>query len=729
LSAADGKFELNNKEINEGRILFQHISFHPLKKILKDEIDLGQIILQEKLTELSEVYAKAERPLVKISAGKLVYNADMIMKRSIASNAFDIIKELPGISENNDDIKLIGASSLTIIMDGIVSKIPQEQLLNILKSTPAIQIKDIEIMYNAPSKYNVHGAVINIITDKSITDEKKIQGEITGKYTQMHYPGGNVTGNLQYKNKNINLDFMLNLEKDKYWQEANIFSIHTVSDHKTAIDQNTLDFGDMNRIMSRISGDYIFNDKERISFSGYFSGKKTDGNNNTDSRYKESINYDMFSHNKIDEKEYQYNANINYSSKIGLRLGLDYTYYNDKDNNKYTDYKNDIIENDFFNNSKQEIQSLTFTSIYEGKFSQKYSWNVGANAGYNKFSTNVDYFFNQENLPVYDSTKRIDGLQNEYITTLFFESINEINDKLSFNISLQAEYFISKYNNNDIKKTLWNEWVLFPNTTLTYSISNRSLLQFVVSSNKNYPSFWAVNPQTTYVNSYMEITGNPFLKPSKRYDAQLIYLLDRKYTFLVFTSYRPNYFSQVPYQDEERMKIIYRYENLNYNHTLGAGAVIPIRIGDFWTSNFSVHGIRIEQRMDNFHGYSFSRNKYLIAVQANNSFTISKSKPNIKLQLNGNYQSPMIQGVYNIGDLYNLSSGIRWSFSDEAYFLIEYNNILKKMTPNPTTINWENQYNRRNVIEQNIFNVTFSWRFGNYKTKKFKSIDNARYGK
>jgi hypothetical protein len=198
LSMDDGKFELTNKKANEGRILFQHISYHPLEKIIKDEIDLGQIILQEKLTELSEVYAKAERPLVKISAGKLIYNADMIMNRSIASNAFDIIKEIPGISENNDDIKLIGTSSLTIIMDGIASKIPQEQLLNILKSTPATQIKEIEIMYNAPSKYNVHGAVINIITDKSITDEKKIQGEITGKYTQMHYPGGNVIGNLQY---------------------------------------------------------------------------------------------------------------------------------------------------------------------------------------------------------------------------------------------------------------------------------------------------------------------------------------------------------------------------------------------------------------------------------------------------------------------------------------------------------------------------------------------------
>ncbi|MDR1403062.1 MAG: outer membrane beta-barrel family protein, partial [Tannerellaceae bacterium] len=80
---------------------------------------------------------------------------------------------------------------------------------------------------------------------------------------------------------------------------------------------------------------------------------------------------------------------------------------------------------------------------------------------------------------------------------MFFESINEINDKLSFNISLQAEYFISKYNNNGIKKTLWNEWVLFPNATLTYSFSKRRIWQLAISSNKSYPSFWAVNPQTT----------------------------------------------------------------------------------------------------------------------------------------------------------------------------------------------------------------------------------------
>ena len=96
---------------------------------------------------------------------------------------------------------------------------------------------------------------------------------------------------------------MLNLEKNKYWQEANVFSIHTISNYKTTLNQNTLDFGNRDRIVSRISGDYIMNDKERIFFSGYFSEKKTDGNNNADNQYKESINYDIFSHNKIDEKE------------------------------------------------------------------------------------------------------------------------------------------------------------------------------------------------------------------------------------------------------------------------------------------------------------------------------------------------------------------------------------------------------------------------------------------
>ena len=37
LSMADGKFEINNNEASEGRILFQHISYHPLEKITKNE--------------------------------------------------------------------------------------------------------------------------------------------------------------------------------------------------------------------------------------------------------------------------------------------------------------------------------------------------------------------------------------------------------------------------------------------------------------------------------------------------------------------------------------------------------------------------------------------------------------------------------------------------------------------------------------------------------------------
>lgn len=56
----------------------------------------------------------------------------------------------------NDNLTL-GGKSVTVVLDGKVTTMTQEQLNTLLKSIPAGRIEKAEVMYSAPARYQVRG--------------------------------------------------------------------------------------------------------------------------------------------------------------------------------------------------------------------------------------------------------------------------------------------------------------------------------------------------------------------------------------------------------------------------------------------------------------------------------------------------------------------------------------------------------------------------------------------
>lgn len=100
------------------------------------------ILVNDSITlELPEVFVKAERPLVKMSEGKLQYDIPNLMKSKPVDNAFDVLGELPGVEKKGDNISLLGTSGTTIIINGRKSSMTPEQLADMLKSTSSDKVK------------------------------------------------------------------------------------------------------------------------------------------------------------------------------------------------------------------------------------------------------------------------------------------------------------------------------------------------------------------------------------------------------------------------------------------------------------------------------------------------------------------------------------------------------------------------------------------------------------
>ena len=52
-----------------------------------------------------------------------------------------------------------------------------DQLIQLLKTMPASRVEKAEVMYNAPAKYNVKGALLNVVLSKNESETPSWQGE------------------------------------------------------------------------------------------------------------------------------------------------------------------------------------------------------------------------------------------------------------------------------------------------------------------------------------------------------------------------------------------------------------------------------------------------------------------------------------------------------------------------------------------------------------------------
>ena len=65
-----------------------------------------------------------------------------------------------------------------------------DQLIQLLKTMPASRVEKAEVMYNAPAKYNVKGALLNVVLSKNESETPSWQGETGVDYTQYRHAGG-----------------------------------------------------------------------------------------------------------------------------------------------------------------------------------------------------------------------------------------------------------------------------------------------------------------------------------------------------------------------------------------------------------------------------------------------------------------------------------------------------------------------------------------------------------
>lgn len=206
VSKEDGTFSLVRKSI-PFILIVQHMAYQTFRQTFGDS-HVGVVRLTANVRELDEMGVTARRPYVRAEGGKLVYDVKSLLKNHIADNAWELLDKLPGVSAGGESVTLQGAQKVAVLMDGKVSTLTAEQLQQLLSRTSADRVAKVEVIYNAPPRYHVSGAVINLVMRNP---EQGLEGEFMADYQNRYYSGGGVNASMRYATPKATFDLMYGL--------------------------------------------------------------------------------------------------------------------------------------------------------------------------------------------------------------------------------------------------------------------------------------------------------------------------------------------------------------------------------------------------------------------------------------------------------------------------------------------------------------------------------------
>lgn len=693
-------------------ITIQHLMYETYQKKCNTKA-IGSIQMNEKSQMLSEVSIIGEYPLVRVIDGKMTYNMSQLLTDKMATSIYDAILKLPGIHIQKGTFQLIGANNVTILINGKKTNMDENQLNNLLKNMPKERIREAEVMYSAPPQYHVRGAVINLVLDNAIYDTQQLQGQINTLYNQGYYKNfqGGVT--ILYNTPKTLTDFLYSFGYNQVRTGQEIISQHIFNDQVSDINQSDRGYSVKPIHTIRLGNDWLINDKDKITLAYTAEIQPWMRSfNSSNGTYSDSENK-----KNTDKPVQMHNIALNYTSGFGFSTGIDFTSYK----NHTTQHYRERMEGkeDFFDaRSKQDIRRLSFYADQSHSLGKGWTLNYGTKFSFASDKSSQIYHSSvSHNWSDYDSDSQL----NEYTYDLYAGFSKRFANNLSLNASLTGEYY--KHKKIDYRS-------LFPMMEITYTANPVSVFQLSVSSDKVYPSYWEMQNTTSYLNGYTEIQGNTDLRPAKNYSFQLNYIWESKYIFTLFANYTDDFFCQIPYQSSDRLMLIYKTLNFNYSAKLGFNMMIPFRISRIFESRFILNGYYDKMKSDHYYDLSFTKNNLAIYTNLDNTFTIS-SKPNIKAELSGSYISRNIQGPMTINAMYRIDTGIKWTFNrNKAELSLKVNDIFNSWAPKELNLQYQTQNLRmKEVVDSRRISLSFTYRFGDFKPKAHKEVDQSRFGK
>jgi hypothetical protein len=678
ISDAAGHYLFSN--IEKGTYLVS-ATFTGMSQAFSDLIDINindtksgiRIVLTRQANELKNVTVTGRKPMFEQQVDRMVIN----VKNSIVNaggTALDVLEKSPGVTVNrqNNSISVNGKNGVVVMLNGKISYMPVDALVQMLAGISAGNIDKIELITTPPSKYDAEGnaGYINIVLISNPYEGLNGSYFLTGGYGQREL--GAAGFNFNYRSGRLNLYGNYSFTYEHTIQEGR--GVTKFSKGEDEITNNS--FSDRNAIRKvhtpRLGLDYQLDSSTVIGalVSGYNNRWTMNANNGATVLLNN--NYDTIISTLNQEVNHWQNlmTNINFQHTFSpgktIYFDANYIYFKDRNPNTYANTyydggKNLIYSEQVRSGKLTPIHFKVFSIDYISPVSKKVSMESGMKLSLSQFNNDVsvDYLKQDQWMP--DNNLSANYLLKENIGAAYTSFTINVNEKTTLKAGLRYEYTVSNLATEEKSGIVDRKYgELFPTFYISRAINKDNSVNFSYSRRITRPTFNDLAPFTIFFDPKTFFTGNPALQPSIANAVQASYIF-KNYIFSLSYTYEKNTIEgfQTVKIDTVANMLYLSAKNFDYEQYFSASMSVPVTISNWWTmqNNFNLNWRQVNTVYKNA---PVQLQAVYYNIMTTNRFILPKD---YSIELGGMYLSSSYFGTARLGRLYQVDAGVQKKFN------------------------------------------------------------------
>ncbi len=546
LSEPNGSFEFTNLKEGTYLLLVNNLGYKKYWSnviIFKNSLQLPSVLLEIEAKNLGEVTITSKIPFIERKLDRTVINVDAQISNA-GSNALEVLEKSPGVTVDDNGIRLKGKSGVQIFIDDKPTYLSGEELNNYLKSLPASAIKQIELMTNPPAKYEAAGnaGVINIKTKRD--KNKGLFGNVSLNYGQGRYARSNNSFNLNYNAKKWSFFSNFNARVSNSYQDLYINRTYQNENlsTKSYFNQNSYIKKNGQSASAKMGLDYYVSDKTTLGLvvNGLINPNLSKTDNTANVLDNQSILIKKVLADNTNKGRFgngTFNANLRHqfdSTGQTLTIDADYVLYKSGADQKYLNsvfLPNNTLEvaDQLNGNLPSDISIYAFKSDYTKPLKNNAKLETGIKSAYTKTDNVADYTNIENGVTSVNLDLTNHFLYDEWINAAYLNYTKGFK-RVDVQAGLRYENTVltgnqlgngvapaSKFDQN------YAGW--FPTFYVSYKLDSTGNQQIGFNYGKRIerPNFEFLNPFISPLDKFTYYAGNPYLKPTFSHNLTLSY--------------------------------------------------------------------------------------------------------------------------------------------------------------------------------------------------------------
>lgn len=685
ITDAAGKYSFENIKKGTYRITASFTAMEQVYTVAfettadKKEIDKGVIHLKNVAVQLNNISVAKNKPMFEQKIDRMVIN----VKNSITNaggTALDVLEKSPGVTVNrqNNTIAVNGKNGVVVMMNGKITYMPMDALVQLLAGISAGNIEKIELITTPPAKYDAEGnaGYINIVLIGN--PDAGLSGSyfLTAGYGKRELGAAGI--NFNYRKGKINLFGNYAFDYNHFIQSGTGFTQITKSGNVVA---NT-SFTDRDATRQvhtiRIGMDYQIDTSTIIGalVSGYNSqwtmladnGATVKQNNVLDTTIS-TVDHEINHWQNI-----LTNVNFQHTFKPGKVLYFDanYIYYKDDNPNTYS--------NTYYNNAKEflyhedlrsgkvtPINFKVFSSDYTTSIGKKITMETGVKASFSRFTNDVNVDNFKQAAWLTDPALSAKYLLKENIGAAYTSLTIDVSSKISMKAGLRYEYTTSNLGTTvtaNIVNRKYGE--LFPTFYISQKYNDDNSINFSYSRRITRPTFNDLAPFTIFFDPKTFFTGNAALQPAIANSVQASYVY-KNYIFSLTYTYEKNTIEgfQTDRIDTVSNILYLSARNFKYEQFVTASFSLPLTITKWWNMQNNINA-DWHQVNTTYNNKDVQLGIFDYNFNSTQRFTLPKE---FSIEVTAFYISSSYFGTGKLKPIYQLDAGLQKKFKNKKDIL------------------------------------------------------------